>query len=141
MIFHFTYRTTIKASIILLPLLGLTWLFGLLAVNQQTSFLAWLFVILNASQVHYTHIHVDIFIFNYYNLMVTYTPWNVVLVVQSLEKWVYSTIEYFLFLIFINLFTQGIAIFILHVVRNERVRLNISVLNPPSFKTPSSALI
>ena len=60
-IFHFTYRSTIKASIILLPLLGLTWLFGLLAVNQQTSFLAWLFVILNASQVNNTHIHVDVF--------------------------------------------------------------------------------
>ena len=39
------------AMIILLPLLGLTWVFGLLAVNQESSVFAWLFTILNTFQV------------------------------------------------------------------------------------------
>ena len=47
------YSATIKASVILLPLLGITWVIGLFAVNQETSFFAWLFVILNTFQVNY----------------------------------------------------------------------------------------
>jgi hypothetical protein len=45
----------VKGSIILLPLLGLTWLFGLLAVNQNTTVFAWIFTLLNTLQVHTTH--------------------------------------------------------------------------------------
>jgi hypothetical protein len=40
----------VKGSIILLPLLGLTWLFGLLAVNQNTTVFAWIFTLLNTLQ-------------------------------------------------------------------------------------------
>ena len=40
-----------KASVILLPLLGLTWLFGLFAVNENTVVFAWLFTIFNSLQV------------------------------------------------------------------------------------------
>ena len=47
------YSATLKASVILLPLLGITWVIGLFAVNQGTSFFAWAFVILNAFQVNY----------------------------------------------------------------------------------------
>ena len=39
------------ASVILLPLLGLTWVFGLLAVNEETKVFAWLFTIFNSLQV------------------------------------------------------------------------------------------
>ena len=39
------------AMVILLPLLGLTWVFGLLAVNRESSVFAWLFTILNTFQV------------------------------------------------------------------------------------------
>ncbi|XP_064407630.1 latrophilin-like protein LAT-2 isoform X2 [Halichondria panicea] len=39
-----------KATIILLPLLGLTWMFGLLSVNSSTIVFAWLFSIFNSLQ-------------------------------------------------------------------------------------------
>ena len=40
-----------KATIILLPLLGITWVFGILAVNQESSVFAWIFTVLNSLQV------------------------------------------------------------------------------------------
>lgn len=43
-------RSTIKASVILLPLLGLTWVLGLFAVNENTLVFAWLFTIFNSLQ-------------------------------------------------------------------------------------------
>lgn len=45
-------RSIIKGTLILLPLLGLTWLFGLLTVNENTTVFAWIFTILNSFQVH-----------------------------------------------------------------------------------------
>ncbi|CAI8057705.1 Adhesion G protein-coupled receptor L3 [Geodia barretti] len=42
--------TVVKASVILLPLLGLTWVFGLFAVNENTVVFAWLFTIFNSLQ-------------------------------------------------------------------------------------------
>ena len=44
-------RTVLKATVILLPLLGITWVFGLLAVNQESSVFAWIFAIFNSLQV------------------------------------------------------------------------------------------
>ena len=40
-----------KASVVLLPLLGVTWVFGLLAVNENLSVFAWIFTVLNSLQV------------------------------------------------------------------------------------------
>ena len=51
MMSHFTHRTAIKSTVILLPLLGLTWIFGLFAVNENTTVFAWLFTIFNSLQV------------------------------------------------------------------------------------------
>ena len=39
------------AAIILLPLLGVTWAMGLLAVNKNTSVFTWLFTLFNSLQV------------------------------------------------------------------------------------------
>ena len=44
-------RSSLKASITLLPLLGLCWIFGFLQFNQDTLVFSYAFVILNASQV------------------------------------------------------------------------------------------
>ena len=44
-------RTSLKAAVILMPLLGMTWLFGLLMVNDDTIAFAWIFTILNSLQV------------------------------------------------------------------------------------------
>ncbi|XP_070551395.1 adhesion G protein-coupled receptor L4-like isoform X2 [Ptychodera flava] len=43
-------RASLKAAIVLLPLLGMTWLFGLLSVNQHTIFFEYIFAILNSLQ-------------------------------------------------------------------------------------------
>ena len=47
----YVYRTMLKATVILLPLLGITWVFGILAVNQESSVFAWIFTIFNSLQV------------------------------------------------------------------------------------------
>jgi len=49
--YQFVNRSLAKAAVILLPLLGLTWVFGLLAVNEDTVAFAWIFTILNSLQV------------------------------------------------------------------------------------------
>jgi len=40
-----------KTAVILVPLLGCTWLFGLLSINEDTVVFAWIFTILNSLQV------------------------------------------------------------------------------------------
>ena len=51
LIYVYIIRSTLKATVILLPLLGLTWVFGVLAIDSNTSVFAWLFTICNSSQV------------------------------------------------------------------------------------------
>ena len=46
------YRSLLKAAIILLPLLGMTWIIGIFAVNNETQVFAWIFAILNSLQVN-----------------------------------------------------------------------------------------
>ena len=43
-------RTGIKASMIIFPVLGLTWVFGLMTFNRETLFFRYLFAIFNSSQ-------------------------------------------------------------------------------------------
>ncbi len=47
----FSYRMMVKSTLVLLPLLGLTWVLGLFAVVQNTSIFAWMFTIVNSLQV------------------------------------------------------------------------------------------
>ena len=47
-------RALLLASLILLPLLGLTWAFGTLIVNANSTAVAWLFTIFNSLQVSST---------------------------------------------------------------------------------------
>ena len=51
LLLFFHFRSLLKATVVLLPLLGLTWVFGLLTVDQNTIFFAWIFTILNSLQV------------------------------------------------------------------------------------------
>ena len=55
----------LKATIILLPLLGITWVFGLLAVNQESSVFAWIFTVLNSLQVIDLFYVLNLYIHNY----------------------------------------------------------------------------
>jgi len=48
---YITNRTTLRATVILLPLLGLTWVFGILTINNNATVFAWIFTIFNSLQV------------------------------------------------------------------------------------------
>ena len=54
---HFHVRDLMKAVIVLLPLLGLTWIIGILAVNNDTQVFAWIFAVLNSLQVIKLYLH------------------------------------------------------------------------------------
>ncbi|XP_065898979.1 adhesion G protein-coupled receptor L3-like [Dysidea avara] len=43
-------KSLLKAAVIFVPLLGSTWVFGILAVNEDTVVFAWLFTVLNSLQ-------------------------------------------------------------------------------------------
>jgi len=45
------FRKLLIAAMSLLPIFGVTWVFGLLAVNDDAVVLAWIFTILNSLQV------------------------------------------------------------------------------------------
>ena len=47
------YRALLKAAVIVVPVLGCTWIFGLLAINEDTVAFAWIFTIFNSLQVPY----------------------------------------------------------------------------------------
>ena len=51
-----TYRILLKAAVIIVPILGCTWVFGLLAINEDTVVFAWIFTILNSLQVCILHV-------------------------------------------------------------------------------------
>lgn len=48
---NFIYRSLLKTAVIITPLLGCTWVIGLLAINEDTAVFAWAFTILNSLQV------------------------------------------------------------------------------------------
>jgi len=50
-------RVMFKATITLLPLLGVTWIIGILAVNDGTQLFAWIFAIFNSLQVRISFMH------------------------------------------------------------------------------------
>ena len=51
MFLHCLYRSLLKAAIIVVPMLGVTWVVGIFTVNENTIVLAWIFTVLNSLQV------------------------------------------------------------------------------------------
>ena len=49
--FFFFLRTTARVSLVLLPLLGISWVFGVFAVNDDTVVFQYIFTISNSIQV------------------------------------------------------------------------------------------
>ena len=49
--FILCYRSLLRAVLIFLPLLGMTWIIGIFAINNETQVFAWIFAILNSLQV------------------------------------------------------------------------------------------
>ena len=53
----YMFRHMLKATLFLLPLLGITWIIGIFAVNEDTVVFAWIFAILNSFQVTTVYIY------------------------------------------------------------------------------------
>lgn len=51
LLFFLPLRHGVKAAMVLLPLLGLTWILGIFFISANTSVFAWLFTIFNSLQV------------------------------------------------------------------------------------------
>ena len=45
------YSKLLTGTLVLLPLLGVTWILGIFTVNDNTTLFAWLFTIINSLQV------------------------------------------------------------------------------------------
>jgi hypothetical protein len=43
-------RTGVKAAMVIFPVLGLTWVFGLMTFNRETLFFRYLFAVFNSAQ-------------------------------------------------------------------------------------------
>ncbi len=54
--FNFWCRDLVKGITVLLPLLGITWIVGLFAMNRGTLVFAWIFTFLNCFQVWWCYI-------------------------------------------------------------------------------------
>lgn len=52
---NIAFRKLTRAAIFLLPTLGVTWIFGVLAVNSEHVAFAWIFTILNSIEVYTVH--------------------------------------------------------------------------------------
>ena len=52
----------------LMPVLGVTWIIGLFAVNEHTEVFAWTFTVLNSLQVC---VHTDMIFYNYHMIRVS----------------------------------------------------------------------
>ena len=48
-------RSLMKAAFVLLPVLGITWVIGLLVINEDTVVFVWVFTVLNSLQVSYVY--------------------------------------------------------------------------------------
>ena len=49
--FFLDYRAMARVTLLLVPIFGATWLFGVLAINKETLFFKYIFTILNSIQV------------------------------------------------------------------------------------------
>lgn len=71
----FSCRAGVKGMIVLLPLLGLTWVFGIMAINMDTIAFQYLFAILNSLQVRkylqYLVDYIKLFGLQYWRLIAT----------------------------------------------------------------------
>lgn len=50
----FCFRLTVKAVAVLLPILGISWIFGVLAVNSHSLAFLYIFAIFNSLQVRFS---------------------------------------------------------------------------------------
>ena len=49
-----------------MPVLGVTWIIGLFAVNEHTIVFAWVFAVLNSLQVRMLILHANIIFYDYH---------------------------------------------------------------------------
>ncbi len=58
----YLHRTLLRGSVILLPLLGVTWAIGVFALDRNSTVFAWIFTLLNSLQVRNATTSLSLFI-------------------------------------------------------------------------------
>ena len=102
-----------KTTIILVPLLGFTWIIGLFAVGEEGKAFAYLFVIANVFQVRETASR------SIYAIANRDLSMHAIHTLHECSFFSAHLIHYIH--IYVHLYIQGLFIFVLHVLRHEKV--------------------
>ncbi|XP_022794234.1 adhesion G-protein coupled receptor D1-like, partial [Stylophora pistillata] len=119
-------RSCVKAALILMPLLGISWLFGLLSVNSGTIAFQYLFAIVNSSQARFNSNRYDTMI----NILPSRSCVKAALILMPLLgiSWLFGLLSVnsgtiaFQYLFAIVNSSQGFFIFSFHCIGNTEVR-------------------
>ena len=104
-------QRSVKAIALLTPLLGLSWIFGIFAVDESTKWFSYIFVVCNSFQVSSSSFEFSCFF------------------------------QLTLYLGRCRFGRQGLVIFILHCTRNDDVRKAFMKQYKKSFETSSSSFL
>lgn len=120
-------RLGIKCSIVLIPLLGITWVFGVLAFDQATVVFLYLFAILNSLQVCLFQIFWYRLLFQKH-AFTRHFLWSAGLLATNSGYWLISICwvrKLTLFFTYLNLSfllpLQGLFIFVFHCIFDQQV--------------------
>ena len=100
-----------KATVILVPLLGFTWIIGLFAVGEEGRIFAYLFVIGNVFQVRETTSC------SIYATVKKEDSMRAVIPCMNAHSFLHTSYVR----MYVHLYIQGLFIFLLHVLRHEKV--------------------
>lgn len=103
-IWHYTGRAGLRSLGTLLPVLGVTWVFGIMAINEDTDILQYIFVAANSLQVRLAQ--------------------DVGLFCNNFKEKQYFLHPYCAIYLFILIF-QGFFIFVSHVLMNNKVSISM----------------
>ena len=102
-----------KTTVILVPLLGFTWIIGLFAVGEEGKVFAYVFVFANVFQVRETTSRSIYAIVN--------RDHGMRLFIYTLHEYSFISAHFINIHIYVHLYIQGLFIFVLHVLRHEKV--------------------
>lgn len=103
-IWHYTGRAGLRSLGTLLPVLGVTWVFGIMAINEDTDIFQYIFVAANSLQVRLAQ--------------------DVGLFCNNFKEKQYFLHPYCAIYLFILIF-QGFFIFVSHVLMNNKVSISM----------------
>ena len=131
-------RTALKSTVILLPLLGLTWIIGPFSLLMNTDVLSWIFAILNSLQVRNSNCCCQIFAYScmFFHMRLQSVPKNQTLQYNYREKLpLLHTEHYILWLTVCGVFSFCRDYFSSCYMFSEMIRLRYYQQSLGLFKT------